>query len=227
MNIEIRHADADSLIASLEPGSVAGVIADPPWPYSNATAGGSGKSGVGALYETPSLDAIAVTLDRTFGLCGPKAYLAVWCTWPKLAEWFGVHGSMRWRYVTGGAWCKSTGFGMGYHAAGDSEFWLLYVKGSPRPAEGRQTNAITAPRLGHSEKPQAALDALVKTVAPAGGLVLDPYAGESASLARCCRRLGRRYVGAELDADRHARALRRLAGESAVQAKMRGQRSLF
>jgi DNA modification methylase len=220
--IEIRHTDADTLIGSLEPGSVAGVIADPPWAYRNNQEGG-----VADLYSCPSNDQIAAALDRTFDICGPSAYLAAWCTWPKLAEWFAVHGSMRWRYVTGGAWCKSNGFGMGYHAAGDSEFWLLYVKGSPRPADGRQTNAITAARLGHSEKPQAALEALVRTVAPAGGLILDPYAGESASLARACRRLGRAYVGAELDADRHGRAIRRLAGESATQARMRGQGCLW
>ena len=128
---------------------------------------------------------------------------------------------------TGGAWTKDGGFGMGYHHAGDSEFWLLYVKGSPRPAEGRQTNAVHAPRLGHSEKPQPALDVLVRTVAKRGSLILDPFAGESASLARCCARLGRRYVGAEIDPERHARALRRLDGESADQSRMKNQTSMF
>jgi hypothetical protein len=226
-NIDIRCCGADELIASLEPGSVAGVVADPPWPYDNGTSGGSGTSGVDSLYSTPTIGSIATTLDGSHDACGPNAYLAVWCTWPKLAEWFAAHESMRWRYVTGGAWCKSNGFGMGYHAAGDSEFWLLYVKGSPRPAEGRQSNAVVADRQKHSEKPQAALEVLVKTVAPKGGLVIDPYAGESASLARACRRLGRRYVGAEIDPERHARALRRLQGESAKQAAMANQTSMF
>jgi len=227
MTIDLRCSSAESLIASLDPGSVAGVHADPPWPYDNGTSGGSGTSGVGALYDTPSIPAIAKTLDLCWDACADRAYLAVWCTWPKLSEWFAAHGSMRWRYVTGGAWTKQGGFGMGYHAAGDSEFWLLYVKGSPRPADGRQTNAIHAPRLGHSEKPQEALEVLVKTLAKPGGLILDPFAGESASLARCCARLGRGYVGAELDPERHARALRRLAGESREQAAMAGQVSMF
>jgi hypothetical protein len=226
-NIDLRCCSADELIASLEPGSVAGVIADPPWPYANGTSGGSGTSGVDALYGTPEISAIVATLDATYDAAAHDAYLDVWCTWPKIADWMAAQGSMRWRYVTGGAWCKSTGFGMGYHAAGDSEFWLRYVKGSPRPADGRQTNAIHAPRLGHSEKPQPALEAMVRTVAPKGGLILDPYAGESASLARCCARLGRRYVGAEIDPERHARALRRLAGESREQAAMVNQVSLF
>ena len=220
---DLRCCSAEDLIASLAPGSVDGVIADPPWSYNNVGAEGSAS----ALYGTDPDCWIASVLDSSFPVAAPASYLAVWCTWPKLAEWFAVHGSMRWRYVTGGAWAKSNGFGVGFHHAGDSEFWLLYVKGSPRPADGRQTNAIHAPRLGHSEKPQAALDVLVKTVAPVGGLILDPFAGESASLARCCARLGRRYVGAEIDPERHQRALRRLAGESAAQSRMVGQGSMF
>lgn len=226
--IQIRHTGAEDLIASLTPGSVSGVIADPPWEYANGErCGGSGTSGAQDQYQTGSVGWIASVLDSTFHVCGSRAYLAVWCTWPKLAEWFTAHDAMRWRYVTGGAWTKAGGFGMGYHHAGDSEFWLLYVKGSPRPADGRQSNAVHAPRLGHSEKPQEALDLLVRTVAPEGGLVLDPFAGESASLARCCLRLGREYVGAEIDADRHERALRRLSGESAAQARMKNQIALF
>jgi hypothetical protein len=221
--IQIRHTGAEDLIASLAPGSVSGVIADPPWEYGNTGAEGSAS----ALYGVNSDAWVASVLDSAWAACSARAYLAVWCTWPKLAEWFAAHGRMRWRYVTGGCWTKSNGFGVGFHHAGDSEFWLLYVKGSPRPADGRQTNAVHAPRLGHSEKPQEALDLLVRTVAPEGGLILDPFAGESASLARCCLRLGRQYVGAEIDAERHERALRRLSGESAAQARMRNQIALF
>jgi hypothetical protein len=228
-DIDLRCCDVRDLLADVEPGSVAGVIADPPWRYQGDTSGGSGSSGAGDLYPGLGDAAIAHHLGLSYHLCRGSAYLAVWLTWPKLLEWHAATAGEHWpwRYVTGGAWCKSNGFGMGYHHAGDSELWLLYVKGSPRPADGRQTNGVTAPRLGHSEKPQDALDVLVKTVAPAGGLVLDPYAGESASLARCCRRLGRRYIGAEIDPDRHARALRRLNGESAKQAAMVGQETLF
>ena len=231
-DIDLRCCDVRDLLADVEPGSVAGVIADPPWKYGSPREAKTiaGLAGCASShYDEQQGAAIAHHLASTFHLCGSDAYLAVWLTWPKLLDWHEATAGEHWpwRYVTGGAWCKSNGFGIGYHHAGDSELWLLYVKGSPRPADGRQTNGITAPRLGHSEKPQDALDVLVKTVAPVGGLVLDPYAGESASLARCCRRLGRRYIGAEIDPDRHARALRRLNGESAKQATMVGQETLF
>lgn len=217
-DIDLRCCSAADLIASLDPGSVSGVHADPPWAYARSPNGAASDE-----YQGLSEAEIADAIDSTRGACADDAYLVVWCCWPKLAEWAPEAARMRWRYLTGGAWCKSTGFGVGFHAAGDSEFWLLYGKGSPRPADGRQTNGITAPRVGHSEKPQAALEALVRTIAPVGGLILDPFAGESASLARCCARLGRRYVAAEIDPERHERALRRLAGESREQVAMKNQ----
>lgn len=221
-SIDLRRCGASELLSSLSNESVDGVVADPPWSYARA----SNNGGVAAEYGTAGDSWIAELLSDCYRVAREDSYLAVWCTWPKLFEWADASKSMPWRYLTGGAWTKSNGFGVGYHAAGDSEFWLLYGKGSPRPADGRQSNAVHAPRVGHSEKPQAALDALVRTVAGRGGLVLDPFAGESASLARCCARLGRRYVGAEIDPERHAAALRRLAGESRGQAAMAHQASL-
>lgn len=228
--IDLRCCSAEELIASLEPGSVDGVIADPPWKYGSPrramTLSGLGGCASAHYSEIQDVD-IAQHLSACAALCSLDAYLVVFCTWPKWKEWSAHDSGMPWRYVTGGAWCKSNGFGVGFHHAGDSEFWLVYVKGSPRPADGRQSNAVVAPRLPHSEKPQAALERLVKTVAPKGGTILDPYAGASASLARACRRLGRNYIGAEIDPERHRQAMMRLEGASAAQAKMKNQPMLF
>jgi N6-adenosine-specific RNA methylase IME4 len=154
----------------------------------------------------------------------PDAYLGVWCTFPKLWEWMQHTPTLHkagWQYVSGGAWGKTSGGqGVGFHFRGDAEFLLLYKRGKPKPHEGSHSNfwltedvsgtLWLADRQGHSEKPQNALRTLVNMVAP-GSLMVDLYAGQSASLARACRALGRRYVGAELDPARHARALVRLS----------------
>ena len=103
--IQIRHTGAEDLIASLAPGSVSGVIADPPWLYSNA----SNQGGAAKEYDLGNCAWIASVIDSTWELCGKRAYLAVWCTWPKMADWFAAHDAMRWRYVTGGCWTKSNG----------------------------------------------------------------------------------------------------------------------
>jgi hypothetical protein len=115
-----------------------------------------------------------------------------------------------WAYISGGAWGKTGGLGVGYHFRGDAEILLLYRKGSPRPHGGSKTNLWLEPRtLTHSEKPQTALRALARMVPP-GALVVEGYAG-SGSMARACRATGREYIGCEGDPQRHALALVRLS----------------
>ncbi len=222
MSIDLRCCGAEELIAGLEPGSVAGVIADPPWTYSH-----DGEKSANRIYDGLPVSEIARLLAATLPACGTDAYLHVWVTFPLLAEWTDVHRVLGWDYLSGAAWGKTNGLGVGFHFRGDSEILLTYRKGRPKPLVGSKSNLWLAKRGQHSEKPQVALSALVEMSATHGCLILDPFAGESASLARCCARLGRRYVGAEIDPERHARALRRLAGESAAQARMPNQTSMF
>lgn len=61
-----------------------------------------------------------------------------------------------------------------------------------------------------TEKPAGLLEILIKTSCPPGGLVGDWFAGSGAG-ADACQLTGRRYVGAEIDADMAARARDRLA----------------
>ncbi len=220
--IDLRCCDVADLLADIEPGSVDAVITDPPWTYSH-----DGEKSANRVYSGLCCSDIAEHLAVARGLCKPDAYLHMWATFPLLAEWMGVHADSNWEYLTGAVWGKTGAPGVGFHFRGNSELLLTYRKGRPRPLSGSKPNLWLAKRGVHSEKPQNALVALVEMSAPAGGLVLDLYAGESASLARACRDLGRDYIGCEIDPERHARALRRLAGESAKQAAMVGQERLF
>jgi hypothetical protein len=168
---------------------------------------------------------IAAHLVLTWRVAAPDSYLMVWATFPKLLEWAREDAILRsagghtakgqplgWEYVSGGAWGKIGTLGVGYHFRGDTELLLLYKKGNPRPIGGSKSNLWLAERTPvHSEKPQRALEALVSMGAAPGDLVVDCYAGESASLALVCRRLKRRYVGGELDTARHALAMARLS----------------
>jgi N6-adenosine-specific RNA methylase IME4 len=206
--MDLRCQDVRAMIASLPDRCAAFVMADPPWLYRQGMTEGRGSANV--LYSGVDESAIAAHLQAAYRVAADTAYLAVWATFPKLAEWMACSVAP-WIYVSGGAWGKTNGLGVGYHFRGDTELLLLYRKGNPRPLGGSKSNLWLADRVGHSEKPQAALRALVSMAAPVGGLVVDCYAGESASLARACRALGRRYVGAELDPARHARALVRLS----------------
>lgn len=213
MDIDLRCQDVESMIASLPDGAADFVAADPPWEYSR-------DNKVMAHYDGVAGEIIAGVLASTHRIAAPDSYLAVWCTFPKLWEWAAHDGIMRkagWRYVSGGAWGKRDRLtGCGFHFRGDAEIVLLYVKGHPVPLGGSKSNLWLEARGEHSEKPQTALRALISMAAPVGGLVVDCYAGQSASLARACRALGRRYVGAELDLARHARAILRLSQQEMV-----------
>ena len=209
----ISCCGADALLASTaESGRVADLVyADPPWTYTQQ--GGPDWSCRGAAqdqYAGLTVDEIAEHLSAAHAIASDDCYLIVWCTWPKLAEWMSASAPMPWTYITGGAWGKTSGLGVGFHFRGDSEPLLLYRKGRPRPLTARSNLWLSA-RTQHSEKPRAALEPLISSLCPPGGLVLDPYAGQSASCAIVCRRLGREYMGSEIDPARHAAAMLRLS----------------
>jgi N6-adenosine-specific RNA methylase IME4 len=210
--VDLRCQDVRAMIASLPDGCAAFVMADPPWEYRIS---GTGMRTVAGHYQDLPEQIVLDHLTAAYRIAAPTCYLAVWCTFPKLIDWIGYNEALAavgWQYVSGGAWGKTNGIGLGFHFRGDAELCLLYRKGQPQPLDGSKSNLWLAHRTEtHSEKPQIALRALVSMAAPVGGLVVDCYAGESAFLARACRALGRRYVGAELDPARHARALVRLS----------------
>lgn len=206
-DIQLLNCDVADLLRDLPDGCASLIHADPPWTYDNDTIQG----GAWLKYDTLTLPGIAAHMEGAARVAQYDAYLMVWCTYPLLMDWaqFGI-GLKGWEYITGGSWGKTNGIGVGVHFRGDAELLLLYRKGNPRPLDGSKSNLWLAPRIGHSEKPQKALRALVSMAVPEDGLVLDLYAGESASLARACRALGRRYIGAEIDPERHRRAMLRL-----------------
>jgi N6-adenosine-specific RNA methylase IME4 len=209
MTTTLLCCDTAEMLAQLPPLSASFIHADPPWDYQNWTDTKQGAAS--AYYDGLSMADIAAHATSAYSVAAKDAYLLVWCTFPKLQEWLCSSQNLGgWQYITGGMWGKTNGLGIGFHVRGDSEPWLLYKKGAPRP-QTHMSNLFLAPRIGHSEKPQVALRALVAMAAPPDGLVVDLYAGASASLARACRALGRSYVGAEIDPARHAQALLRLS----------------
>ena len=67
----------------------------------------------------------------------------------------------------------------------------------------------TGNRLHPTQKPIAALQPLIETFSPFGGLVLDPFCGSGSTLV-AARSVGRNYIGIELNQDHQRTAARRL-----------------
>ena len=95
---------------------------------------------------------------------------------------------------------------------GRSEPVLVYTKqGKTTTHRGEDLgNAYTSVPGAHSVKPADWLRAWLMRWTDPGDLVVDLYAG-MAPLAHACLATGRRYVGAEIDEERHARACGLLA----------------
>jgi adenine-specific DNA-methyltransferase len=89
----------------------------------------------------------------------------------------------------------------------------LLVKGEPSPPEQPIPDVIEFPYTGNklhpTQKPLAALRPLIKAFCPAGGTVLDPFAGSGSALV-AARQLGRQCVGIEINEQHCRTAIARL-----------------
>ncbi len=214
--IDLRCCDVTELIADLRDQEASLVIADPPWTHTGAdgTLTGSAPSEVYACLDTETIAAHVYYAARL----APR--LALWLCWPLLAEWTAVQPKWWGTPVTGGSWVKSgaedTGrYGHGFHWAGCSEPVLVYTQPKHGPYTDRTVtlrNAWIETPNKHSRKPVGWQTQWIRRWVPPGGLVVDLYAGlGSVAEAVLLAGEGRRYIGAEIDPERHASALSLLA----------------
>jgi site-specific DNA-methyltransferase (adenine-specific) len=215
--IDLRCCDTAAMLATVRGARL--IVADPPWRYeSEGVRMGSpdAPSNLGAVpYPAMEIADIAAVVDSSFDCAAAGARLAMWCTFPMLGYWMGAFRGSRWAYKTGGAWGKVAGAsgscGVGYHWRGRAEILLIYVKGSPPINRAEHlSNHHVSPTTGHSEKPTDWLRTMLRAWTEPGDLVVDLFAGLG-PVARACAAEGRRYVGAEIDPERHRMALERLA----------------
>lgn len=163
-------------------GRYACIVADPPWMYQKQPGSkgqGEGAPGI-AEREYPTMTNEEIAALPVADLAAPDAHLFMWVTNPglyggrfsdltpaQIAEAWGF------RYVTLLTWVKSTprqegrptAGGMGWYFRGCTEHVLYAVRGKASiPAERREPNVLLAPRLGHSEKPEAFMDLVERVV---------------------------------------------------------------
>lgn len=162
------------------------IVADPPWLYTNtrgtqtrATAGRRAITAEGH-YSTMSNEKIA---SLPIGdLAAASAHLYLWVTNPCM---FGHQNRRRvlspiemvegwgFTYITLLTWVKTGAPGLGFYFRGHTEHVIFAVRGRDAgiPTALRSSNVVTAPRRGHSEKPDAFFD-LVEKVSPGPRLEL-------------------------------------------------------
>jgi hypothetical protein len=201
--IDLRRCDVRDI---LDTRGARLIVADPPWRYDNAP--GVANPEVEGIYAGCSDAEVGAILDAAYDCGTTGCRLACWATWPKLTELAAAGGAgPRWRYVSGGAWLKLEHVGVGYHWRGHTEPVLLYTRegatGRPAVMIGNGHASLAGE---HSRKPLGWLREWVRAWTDPGDLVLDLWAG-TAPLALACALEDRRYVGSEIDPERHGWAL--------------------
>jgi len=214
--IDLRCCDVGDLLAEVEAEAVALVVADPPWGQYKLNEGNVLPHDV---YAVLTEEQIGAHMAAATARLRPGGRLALWTCWPLLVEvldgrdlpaWLRVPG-LTWK--TGGAWSKGGArVGQGYHWRSHSEPVLIGT------TAGKAGRAACILRSGHhsepeehSRKPAPWMADWVRAWVPPGGLVLDLYAGlGSVSEAVVLAGEDRRYIGAEIDLERHASAMTRV-----------------
>jgi site-specific DNA-methyltransferase (adenine-specific) len=116
-------------------------------------------------------------------------------------------------------WDKCT-IGMGYHYRARYEFILFFEKGKRRLNDLGVADIISVPRIrgGYpAEKPAEVAEVLITQSSQAGETVADPFLG-AGSFGVAAARLGRRFLGNDLNPEAVRIAAQRLRDFGAVRA---------
>lgn len=156
------------------------VVLDPPWRYENSrgtqTRAMHGREATTAEGNYPVMTNEEIAALPVPDLAAKDCALYMWVTNPRL---FGhratyiesptpaeIVDGWGFRYITLLTWVKTGAPGMGFHFRGHTEHVIYAIRGKVKiPPELRTSNVITAPRRGHSQKPEAFLD-LVERISP-------------------------------------------------------------
>lgn len=155
-----------------------------------------------------------------FDLTTEHGTITVFTDWRVSAPFSAAIESARWRYQNLLVWDKeSAGLGSGFRA--QHELAMHFSKGSPPYHSSKYGNVLSAKRVpgedrDHAcEKPIKLLREIVETVAPEGGLVVDPFMGSGTTGVACAHRRVR-FVGIEIDEGFFDVACKRLRHASAA-----------
>lgn len=253
----VEHADCREWLALLPDLSVAHVITDPPYEAEAHTkqrrqlkdaTQRRGAVNVGAVRRTDNiLDFSAITeatradVSAQFGRLA-RRWVVVFCQIEAIATWRHslVGGGLEW--VRGGIWRKPDGmpqFTGDRPGQGFESIAIAHPSGRKRwNGGGRHAVWVCSLDHGHggtgqsehpTQKPLALMMDLIADFTDTDDIICDPFTG-SGTTGVACLRLGRRFIGCELDAKYHALAVERLTAEgngTTLAASRAGQVPLF
>lgn len=216
-------------------GKVDAVVTDPP--YCSGGFSESGKQaakGMGLRSETiREIGWFTNDNMTTAGISWLMGFVASWCyrclseggTLTAFTDWRMVGHlapaieAARFRYQNLVVWNKGhAGLGTGFRA--QHELAMHFSKGTAKYHSFDFGNVITTSRVHSSErehqteKPVELISTIIEVVSPFNGAILDPFMG-SGTTGVACQKLGRRFIGIEIEPKYFDIACRRI--EQAMQ----------
>lgn len=175
------------------------IVLDAPWQY---TCTSVPRTWVGLQYETMSDYNVLRAVLLAEKCLKEDRHLHLWITSPRLIEQariaMAITAFTKLRYVSSYVWHKQSGLGMGHYFRIDCEYSLLFVKGKRQAIKRDVPNWVSADLSGHSHKPTAAIEAMLKISTTPGEIVLDPFIHEGQT-AVVAKSMGRKFVGIEIN----------------------------
>ncbi|MFO0847104.1 MAG: DNA methyltransferase [Gemmataceae bacterium] len=211
--VTVYHADCRAVLPSFPGGSVDFVLTDPP--YLVSYRGRWGRGGRPIAGDDGPGDWLLPAYAELRRVLRPDGFCVSFYGWPHADAFLGAWRAAGFRPVSHLAFVKRQ-WGFGRFTRGRHETAFVLAKGRPpKPARAiadvidwRRERATVHP----NQKPVASLTPLLASLAPPGGLVLDPFMGSGSTLL-AARALGLPAVGVEVDRAHCEAAVRRLAGD--------------
>ncbi len=207
--------DGFALARMLGPSAVDHVIGDPPYnarTHERARSLKDGGSDIAIDFAVlPPLDTIVPPLVD----CA-RRWVIAFCALEQLGAYEEAGGDL---FLRSGIWVRTNGtpqISGDRPAQGAEGIAILHRLGSKRWNAGGNRGVWTGPicrdprRIHPTKKPLWLMEALLRDFTDPGDLVFDPTAGEGTT-GEACLRLGRRFIGCEIDPRYHAAGVDRVS----------------
>lgn len=241
MTFHLHHGDCLPWLATLADKSADVVITDPP--YSEHVHANVRNTRIGGGAVKVDLPFAAINRDRMDALLSQvkrisKRWIVLFSDFESASDWRESIVATDLDFVRFCVWSKPNGMPQ---LSGDRPgSWaeaiaVAHPKGRKRWNGGGRGNVWThgaahgVDRCHPTQKPLGLMLDLVADFSDADETILDPFAG-SGTTGVAALRLGRNFIGAEMDATYHAVATERLTAEAAgttLQASRMKQSTLF
>ena len=202
----IAHGDCVEIMRQMPANSVDFILTDPPYLVNYRDRAGR------SIQNDVNEDWLKPAMAETYRVLKQDRIAVMFYGWTKVDAFFAAWRSAGFQPVGHLVFRKSYSSKSRFLRYQHEQAYLLAKGRPPLPAQPL-TDVLDMPYSGNklhpTQKPVAALAALIRSFSLPGELVLDPFAGSGSTCAAAAL-TGRRYHGMELDAGYHQAASQRM-----------------